>query len=276
MFTGEFKFDLNDAMDRRLQHSHPEYYGTYHTTNEPIEHWRPLTPIKHPRVLTVAASGDQALMYAATGASRVDTFDISVFACVAMDFKTSALQFMNYSQYMQSVQELYNPGTMKFTAPIIRTVDNMPLRTRTLIRNATIHRHDAFSKFPTDKPEYPATLQKYEKIQASVHTPFNFIWADLENVSHYITGQYDIINVSNIFDHFLWYKGTPDTIYKTIRDLWPHLNIGGYILCTTLHLSATPFLANIPQRLPDLDVTVSFPILKNSPWWSPIVIQKTR
>lgn len=250
MFTGQFKFNITDAMDKRLQLHHPEYYGTYHTTNEVIEDQLPLAPIKNPRVLTVAASGDQPLMYASTGASEIDTFDISVFACMVMDFKTSALQFMTYPEYMQSVQNLYHLDKLELTHKIIQTINNMPQRTRTLMYNARMYRPDALSQHPTKTPAFPTISQRYSQIKSSVKTPFNFIWADLENVSHYIHGQYDIINISNIFDHYLRCKESPaDAICDTIINLWTHLRLGGYIVCTSNCAETVNTIEQVPNWL---------------------------
>ncbi|MDE6250247.1 MAG: hypothetical protein K2M34_01265 [Alphaproteobacteria bacterium] len=276
MFHGEFNFDLYDALDSALHFQHPEYSGTYHTTNEPITNWVQSGIVDNPRVLTVAASGDQPLMYASAGASQVDTFDITVYACMVMDFKTSASQSMNYSQYMTTVQKLCNLETLELNAPVVQAINNMPQRTRALMYNAKMYRPNALSKHDIKKLSFPTDPQTYAKIQASVHTPFNFIWADLENVSHYITGKYDIINISNIFDHYLWFKESLESIYDTIQKLWSHLNVGGHILCTTVNFAAVPFLNEIPQRLPNLHANVLLTDESPNNLWQAILIQKTR
>lgn len=276
MFKGQFNFNLNDAMDRRLQLRHPEYYGTYHTTNEVIEEQLPLAPIKNPRVLTVAASGDQPLMYAAAGASEVDTFDITVFACMIMDFKTSAIKFMNYPEYMQTVQNLYHLDKLELTQPIIQSINDMPQRTRTLMYNAKIYRPDALAQHSAKTPAFPTNLHRYTQMQTAVTAPFNFIWADLENISHYIHGKYDIINISNIFDHYMRCKESPvGAICDTIINLWANLHIGGYIVCTSNCDDTINVIDQIPNWL-QCNECMKISCHGNSGLFTPITIQRTR
>ena len=280
MFTGEFKFDLNDALDGRL----PQYCNAYHTTNEPIEDWLKLTPVKNARVLTVAASGDQPLMYAGAGASHIDTFDITLNACAIMDFKTTALGGMNLSDYAATVQDLTNLDKLDMRDPrimrIMSIAGKMPQRTRTLMFNLLMHRKRAFTQHSSHKVSFPSAHEMYTKMQATAHEPFNFIWADLENVSHYIDGKYDIINISNIFDHYLQHKESPIfAMCNTIANLWPHLNPTGNIICTTsaFALGTPEIIEQIPELLQSQSrMKVSFPAHDPMLPFVPIVIQKAR
>lgn len=280
MFKGEFKFDLQDALRQSL-HCQPQYCDAYHTTNEPIEEWLPLTPVKNPRVLTVAASGDQPLLYAANGAAHIDTFDLTINACAIMDFKTAAIQSMNFSEYMDAVHVLGALPKMKKGDPRINTIfniiRNMPQRTQALMCNTVLWRPSVFSKQFNNKPRFPQSAQRYKQIQETIRAPFNFIWADLANISHYINDQYDIINISNIFDHYLWAR--PDSaqaIFNTIQSLCPYLNVNGYLLCTTTSYETLDILDLAPKRMPNLDIKISFYDKAPMAAFCPIVIQKTR
>lgn len=166
MFNGEFKFDLQDALMARGA----QYCRAYHTTNEPITDWLSLAPVKNPRVLTVAASGDQPLLYAASGASHVDTFDITVNACAVMDFKTSALDTVaNFTEYQDNVQnlihldELDKIGTRQHNT-FMRIVENMPMRTRSLMQKIiqTYCNQTAFSQHKARKLRLPADATQFE------------------------------------------------------------------------------------------------------------------
>lgn len=280
MFKGEFKFDLQDAlMARGVQ-----YCRAYHTTNEPITDWLSLAPVKNPRVLTVAASGDQPLMYAASGASHVDTFDITVNACAVMDFKTSALHTVaNINEYQDMVQnlilldELDKMSTRQY-ATFMRVVENMPLRTRSLMQKIiqTYCNQNAFSQHKARKLRFPTDMAQFEQIRAKSPVLFNFIWADLINVHHYINGEYDIINVSNIFDHYLWYKDSPKSVFDSISGLWPHLRTGGYMLCTSTDDENLRTVRLISTMIENLHADVA---INNNPAlypWMSIVLQKTR
>lgn len=279
MFTGEFNFNMHDALMARG----PQYCRAYHATNEPIGKWLSLAPVKNPRVLTVAASGDQPLMYAATDASHVDTFDITVNACAVMDFKTTALRLTNnLTEYQDMTQnlihldELDTIGTRQFVA-FMRIVDSMPLRTRNLMQNIikTNQNHTAFSQHTARKLHFPTNML-FESMQTNVQKPFNFIWSDLTNVHHYINGQYDIINVSNIFDHYLWYMDSPKSVFDAITHLTPYLRTGGYLLCTSTDYENLRTVKLISTMVRDFHTNIE--IYTNStvyPWMA-IVFQKTR
>lgn len=280
MFKGEFKFNLQDALMARGA----QYCRAYHTTNEPITQWHPMTPISKPRVLTVAASGDQPLMYAANGATHIDTFDITANACAVMDFKTSALKLTaNFTEYHDMVgnlihlDELDNIGTRQH-ATFMRIVDNMPPRTRGLMQSIirTHYYHDAFSQHTSHKLRFPVDDDQFAKLKARNPQHFNFIWADLINVHNYINGTYDIINVSNIFDHYLWYKESPKSVFDAITSLWSHLRDGGYMLCTSTSEENLVTIHMIATQVAKLRADISmYNNISHYPWMA-IVLQKAR
>ena len=168
MFKGDFEFNLRDALDQNQLVYFPQYEQAYCITNEPIEEWLKLTPVKNPRVLTVAASGDQPLMYAAHGASHVDTFDLTLNACVMLDFKKSALQQLNFSQYLDTVQELRHLDMLAASENTIRVVSNMPPRTRALMQKIIRHRPNAFQRDMDDDTVFPSNENTYAKMQRDV------------------------------------------------------------------------------------------------------------
>ena len=280
MFKGEFKFDLHDALMARGA----QYCRAYHTTNEPVDKWLPMTPVSKPRVLTVAASGDQPLMYKSAGASHIDTFDITFNACAVMDFKMSALQLTeSIAEYQDMVGNLINLDELDTTgtrqhATFMRIVDNMPQRTRQLMQNI-IRRNlyqDAFSQHTARKLRFPTDATQFQEMKACAEKPFNFIWSDLINVHQYINDTYDIINVSNIFDHYLWYKNSPKSVLDSIKSLWPHLRSGGYMLCTSTSEENIITIKLIATQIAKLNTDISlYNNLSHYPWMT-IVLQKSR
>ena len=284
MFKGEFEFNLKDALT-----TYPNQYSdTYASTNEPIEQWPNLTPVTHaPRVLTVAASGDQPLMYAANGAAHVDTFDITVYACAAMDFKTTALQQMTYSDYINEVHILkhfYDIEASKTYGLISdynatkNVINNMPMRTRQLMQAAIHTRRPAFGRDYLNTNVFPPDEHTYAKMQQAVKSPFNFIWTDLINLTHYIDDKYDIINISNIFDHYIsaLQNKPAGAIFDTIQNLLQHTNRGGYILFTTFSTYIPHILHQNRKTLDSMPIKTA--VLPSTEYDTPsiIVIQKTR
>lgn len=282
MFTNDFIFNMKDAIRK------PElaqYGGAHHTTNEPVAEWMKLTPVKNPRVLTVASSGDHALMYAANGAAQVNTFDISINACAVMDFKTTALQSLTYSEYKSTVNKLHNlknigaldrTGLRSKNKHILHTVKNMPDRTRDLMKNIIRHRPDAFNQSPRNPVTYPSDPATFAHIKEVCKNPFNFIWCDIKHLPYYMGGVYNIINISNIFDFCLYRGDTEMQIYSMTLDLASFLNTGDYMLCTSDKWYRDAVI-NILRKLPKEDVRVTVPKMQpefND--WQPIVIQKIR
>ncbi|MBD5400665.1 hypothetical protein HDR61_02890 [bacterium] len=285
-FKGDFTFNLQRALTAYYD---PMYVNAYPTTNEPIEQWIPLMPIKNPRVLTVAASGDQPLLHAATGASHIDTFDLTINACAIMDFKTAALQQLNHSEYLETIHLLkhldgmnsfifYNKDVSDFIKnSFIQIVNNMPDRTQELMYHLIYQRPDAMQRDSDFTRTFPTNPELYNKIQQTTKKPFNFIWADLMNVSNYIEDKYDIINTSNIFEHYMYDRHhTKADIYITIKKLWPHLNPGGYLLCTAAAPKTILYYQGLEEVLFDMNGDISFPSVPKDNAFYPILIQKTR
>lgn len=284
MFKGEFRFNMNKAIAPSGRQARYQYAQGYHTTNEPLAEIIPLTPTNDKRVLTVAASGDQPLMYAAAGASHIDTFDITINACAIMDFKVSALQFMSHTEYSDAIYKLSSLNdTDSIDAwrqidaykPIVKAIENMPGRTRTLMHNIISQRKDAIRN-ESALTIFPTYGKTYAKIQQAINGPFNFIWADLMHVSNYTQHKYDIINISNIFDHFVWNGRPRQDLLSTIEILWSHLNVGGHLICTTTSYDILwDIFGRLSFLLPKLHTNISFPSVSDS-FFSPIIIQKTR
>ena len=173
-----------------------EYAPAYTATNEDIRWIVDAYPSAHD-ILTVAGSGDQALFYAQNGTRHVDTFDITRMAKMIQDIKTTALQHLNHTEYKQFIVDICrhapNPNTSKIIA-------NMPDDSRELLVNP-LPPMKFKTRITIDNPNLP-TWTEYEHMRKNITQPFNFICAPLSTLGKHITKQYDIINVSNIFDNF--------------------------------------------------------------------------
>ncbi len=190
-------------------------------------------------VLTVAASGDQPMIYAASGATRVDTFDQSFCAKAVMDMKLTAVHRMNKYEYLSFLDDIYfsqrqtHEDLMKIRN--MRTiVASMPRDTAQFVRKMSVC--DIFSNCMRAPSAHENTVdfcrRDYDKVRQVVSEPFNFIWTDICDLhSHLdINVQYDVINTSNIFEWILPYGTVP----MVLRDLYSHLAPGGYIQSTCL------------------------------------------
>ncbi len=202
------------------------YSPAYAISNEDI-HNVTKNETNGPDVLTVAASGDQPMFYAIGAAKNIDTFDVSYCARAIMDVKTTAIHKLNRTDYTDLMQALSKTCTPANTHKMPEIIPHMPQDTADFIKN--MDRCGIFSKGfgPLSYPDNVPTDTEYEKMRQTIKTPFNFIWSDLTDLHTHLTKEYDIINISNIFE---WLP--PETIVPTINNLRQHLKIGGYIQAT--------------------------------------------
>ena len=230
---GEFNFNMHQSWRYRGQ-----YERAYAATNEPLSWELRLAEPKDKNVLTVAASGDQPLLYAAYGASRVDTFDLTYYARVLMDFKTTALRGMEYEEYCTVVRDMsFGPACMH--APNVKhTIRQMPAQTGTLMQKCIGRKNWAFDRQHCYFIDTPYNPEEYALMQTNITRPFDFVWTDLAHLHNYLDARYDIINLSNIFDHFQFQKKPTGQTLTTLQNLWPYLNDGGKILCMTANIAS--------------------------------------
>ncbi len=182
-------------------------------------------------VLTVAASGDQPMFYALRGAKNIDTFDMTACACAIMDIKTTAIHKLKHEEYAELLENLstsVQPAlTVEQATPKI--ISDMPSRSAEFLsgmRNCGMFTRGFGPQMYTYNMP---TTEEYNKMRKKIKRPFNFIWSDITNLHTHLTKQYDMINVSNIFE---WLY--PEQMHPTLNKLRPHINIGGYIQATIM------------------------------------------
>lgn len=175
------------------------------------------------RILTVAGSGDQAMFYAINGATHIDTYDITHFAHVIQDIKTTALKVLNHQEYCELVESLCGLyGDYTKAKHIDKVLPHLPSASKQILAQ-----HGKYASFNRGVmyPEHLPTMSEYTRMQTQITKPFNFIHAPLNKLHEQINGQYDIINISNIFD----FVPAPEQS-KIMLNLLPHLNVGGRFL----------------------------------------------
>lgn len=175
------------------------------------------------RVLTVAASGDQAMFYAINGATKIETYDITHFAHVIQDIKTTALKHLNHREYCEMVESLCGTyGDYKKAKHIDKILPHLPDASKQILAQ-----HGKYANFNRGAmyPGHLPTMSEYARMQTTITQPFKFIHAPLNKLHEQISGQYDIINVSNIFD---FVPGREQL--QILSTLIPHLTVGGRIL----------------------------------------------
>lgn len=202
-----------------------EFLSAYTITNENWR-WARAQTAGAQDVLTVAGSGDQALTYKLTGAKNVDTYDITKCAHMIQDIKTTALQMMPRDQYTQLMRELHYAHKPIGLVSLSHVMKNMPAATVAEM-HANADKVDFGAGCPIDSyPKNQFTDAEYTKLKTLVTKPFNFINSDIANLHAKLTTEYDLIDISNIFDYGM--DGT--TQANILGSLIKHVRIGGRIV----------------------------------------------
>ncbi len=202
----------------------------YIATNENIRYEIGLTETNKKSILTIAGSGDQPIFYSLNGAKDIDTFDISFCSKVIMDIKSIALKTLTRDQYIQLLKKLYKSKDIQSVIYMDKIVTEIPNDTKYFLEKtnkSTIFKHPSFD-IEDSSTGSMLTVEEFEKAKKTINSPFNFIWTDIKNLHKKLEKQYDIINLSNLFD----YK-KPETIYNTIQNLKDYIKIGGHIIVST-------------------------------------------
>lgn len=208
---------------------HPlDYSHAYTVSNENLRYTTGLTRSMGRRVLTVAGSGEQPLFYTINGATQIDTFDISYCARAIMDIKTQAIRSgMPYEQYKKLLKDLHFAPSASKVSGVSEILPKIPAHSAQFVRGM-----DGYRIFGNGlNPEYYASEMisetEYKTLQKTLRGAFKFIWSDVATLHTQLNGEYDVINLSNIFE---W---SPDLIQPTLTNLRNYVRPGGYILVQT-------------------------------------------
>jgi len=208
---------------------HPlDYSHAYTVSNENLRYTTGLTRSMGRRALTDAGSGEQPLFYTINGATQIDTFDISYCARAIMDIKTQAIRSgMPYEQYKKLLKDLHFAPSASKVSGVSEILPKIPAHSAQFIRGM-----DGYRIFGNGlNPEYYASEMisetEYKTLQKALRGAFKFIWSDVATLHTQLNGEYDVINLSNIFE---W---SPDLIQPTLTNLRNYVRPGGYILVQT-------------------------------------------
>lgn len=207
-----------------------EYLQAYTVTNEDLR-WTTAQFPDAKRVLTVAGGGDQALFHILGGATHVDTFDITHYAHAIQDIKLTAMQLMDYDAWFGMIDRIYNkPAAEIDRVPHMADVMvNMPDDSYKILNQARARNDRPFGNGLRISSYKDNTLNadEYARLKQMKLPPFKFILSNVTELHTKLTGEYDLINLSNILDYL-----PTDVQEKVLYNLAPHVKPGGYIIHT--------------------------------------------
>ncbi len=212
-----------------------KFRSAYLVTNEDLrESVQKFGPVAGADVLTVAASGDQPILYASLGANNIDTFDQTFCAKAIMDLKVAAIQKLSRFEYQQLLCDLRD--TQQHNKPAIMGChamcglwSAMPADTAEFIHKMSDCRIFAAETTLLNINRSVPTEPEWDALKQRQSNPFNFIWTNIINLHTQLTQKYDIINISNICE-WLFKSGNKTAITPVLQNLFNSLKNGGYIL----------------------------------------------
>lgn len=177
-------------------------------------------------ILTVAASGDQAMFYHLAGAKHIDTFDITQNAGIIQQIKYIAIKLLSRDEYIDMLNELHKPGNIfqkKYAALILPHLSHEMINE--LKTSEAIDWAFTAGGSPRTYPQNLPDANEYAKLHQTVKSTPNFIHTPLLDLHTQVSAQYDIINISNIFDFCDSHAQT-----KILNNLGKNLKVGGRIV----------------------------------------------
>ncbi len=206
-----------------------EFGPAFLITNEMLSESLTMFPVCFDDVLTVAASGDQAMHYAALGAKRIDTFDQTFAAKAVMDVKCAAVHLMPRWQYVEFLDELYREQrrgkNLLSVEGMGRIMSVIPKDSAEFIAKLADCRIFGRGYPPLFGRGYIPRLDEYTQMQKKLRGQYNFMWTDIADLHTHLTKKYDVINVSNIFE---WVTDEKLSV-QIVKNLYQFLKPNGYL-----------------------------------------------
>lgn len=161
------------------------------------------------RVLSVCASGDHAFECYARGASRVDTFDINYTQKNMMELKLHMIRNLPYEEFL----EYFFGCSRRMSPDIITPLWNLFSDSLKIFYSQVYGSNDVYHIGPmisanltspnrnVGNISYIQDYSVYERLARTLPEKIKFTHTDLETLPSVISGKYDIILLSNIFDY---------------------------------------------------------------------------
>ena len=233
--TARQEYDSN-GMYRGAVNVYSMFSPAYVCSNESVGGLSQLLNPSGKTVLAVAGSGDVPLVFHASGARQVDTFDISFNAYLAMRVKIAMLQsgmpLDEYRGYLKSMQSWGHFFVNEKVTNIIH---------QSLNANESKYLDGMYGcgvvRDIRSKSWFPHS-ETYKLMQQNVPNSYKFIRSDIDSVFKYITGQsYDIIYLSNVMDYIvddIVHEPDESKIVSVLEQFTKHLNSHGVIVVNSL------------------------------------------
>ena len=216
-----------------------EHSFIYRNTNENINGYLSQLNIKDKNVLTVASSGDHALISLLHKAKTVETFDINHFAKFYQELKISAYQILNYEDFIN-----FFYTEKGFTYDIFEKITNLPKEIQEFWQYLFDYHDDyeiidsqLFSNFEYSYDILKNTIPYLNKeyfYQNKTINNLTFYQYNALNLPTALTKKYDIIMLSSI-PNFIKDFYNLEAFKNYLEQLSNYLTSNGIIICNYLY-----------------------------------------
>ena len=194
------------------------------------------------RILTVGSSGDQVIEYALRGSTDITLMDANVITPFFCELKFAALKALNRTEFMKFFKVGESYDAIEDNSDFMNLEIYMK-KIRPLIENEKVKKYWDYilkkSKSYVLKqfhfnsgsslgfPNYLNSDDNYEKAREALNLiKVKFHFADIIDFSKYADGEYDMIDLSNIYRYF---EGNEQKYWDSIDLLYPYLTSNGIL-----------------------------------------------
>ena len=221
--------------------------GVYHCSNERLNSYFKDLNLKESRIATVGSSGDQTLNALFYGAKDITIIDANILSKPYIEYKIAMIKnldfatfklhlgkfsMFNWKIYAKISHDLPRDVQQFFDELMLNQDDNgrdfdEGYLTDSLIRNNLFH--TPCNDY--DKPEENLFFnnendyKKLKEILVEKNFKINYIIADITKFPHKLTGKFDYIFLSNIYNYY----EDVASLNKIIKQLYSKINVGGAI-----------------------------------------------
>ena len=250
--------DLDTALNRarvaaRCNFSAPWAVVTrlYSCSTEITEDYLEQFDFKGKRIITVGSSGDQVLTFAFLGCKDITLMDANPLTPFFVNLKIAAIKALTREEFIVFFkQDIFKENdnsdfmNMRLYGKIRSELDET---TKVFwdklyddkIQDEIFHIYSGVND--NSKPPYLINDEKYEELKAKIdEVKVSFYHADLSTFHENAEGEYDFIDLSNIYTYV-----SNEKYWNSVANLYQHLSKNGYMklhYCNTDELSDFSYL----------------------------------
>lgn len=220
----------------------------YSFTTENISGYFPYLSFKDKKILTVTASGDQALNAILFGSKEIDCFDTNPLAKYYLELKLAAIKELNQDEYLAFFchgdscfqQEVYNKLRKSLSSFSLEIWDQIFSTLKGPKIKEALFSVDEYNREKV--VEFNPYLHQFSLLKSQLSSvTIHYYDVDIKQLPFVLKSQYDTMILSNIMQYAenIYEKNSLEQFKKLLIDLQQFLKEDGKIMCNYLYHFAT-------------------------------------